>query len=535
MKKIVSILSLSGIILIAGYIYYYITLPAVNIHSPGFWFFLIGGLLIASIVTAIVTANFDKNGRAIGGKYFKNNVFSFLISTTAILFVVYIIGSILSSPMINANKYQKLISVTERNFTDDIKEISYKEIPILDKNSAVLLGSRKMGSMLEYVSQFEVANNYTQINYEGVPIRVTPLEYGNFFKWLSNYKAGIPAYMSIDMATQEVNLVKLPEGIKYSQSDRFGRNINRYLRFRYPTYIFDDLQFEIDDNGTPYWICPVKDYTIGLFGGQTVGKVVTVNAVTGEHTSYNIGEVPVWIDRVFSADLLIELYDYYGTLKHGYLNSKFGQKDALQTTDGYNYIALEDDVWIYTGVTSVGGDESNVGFVLMNQRTAETRYYSIAGAEEYSAMASAEGQVQHLNYKATFPLLLNIGGEPTYFIPLKDAAGLVKKYALVNIEQYQIVAIGDTILEAEKIYLNLTENVREIDTSSILTITGTITTMVDAVIDGNSHYYILLHTSEEIFDITLENNLNIIRYKEGDSITFTYTQGITSNTVIEIK
>lgn len=535
MKKFVSITLFSIIGLIGAYIYYYITLPPINIHSPGFWFFLIGGFLIASVVAALATANYDRSGKPIGGRHFKNKAFPILISITGSLFVVFIIGSILSSPFINAKKYQQLLSITERNFTEDIKEISYKDIPILDKDSAILLGSRKMGSMLEYVSQFEVANNYTQVNYNGIPVRVTPLEYGSLFKWFTNKKAGIPAYMSIDMATQEVSLVKLTEGIKYSESDHFGRNIHRYLRFRYPYYVFDTIQFEVNEEGVPYWICPVKDYTIGLFGGRTIGKVVTVNAITGEHASYDIGEVPVWIDRAFSAELLIEQYDYHGTLKHGYLNSVFGQRDALQTTDGYNYIALEDDVWVYTGVTSVGGDESNVGFVLMNQRTAETRYYSIAGAEEYSAMASAEGQVQHLNYKATFPLLLNVGGEPTYFVALKDAAGLVKKYALVNIKQYQIVAIGDTILECEKIYLNITQNIREVDSSNIVTLSGRIVKITEVVIDGNSHYYLLLHNSEELFDVLVSNNLDIVRYDVGDTITFTYTPSNIANTVIEIE
>lgn len=535
MKKItlISILTILG--LIAAYIYYYITLPAINIHSPGFWFFLIGGLLVLSIIVGIVTSNYDKAGKPINGKHFKNKMFSILISLTGLLVLIFIIGSILSSPLINAKKYQSILSINDRNFTDDIKEISYNEIPVLDKESATLLGSRKMGSMLEYVSQFEVANNYTQINYQGVPTRVTPLEYGSLFKWFTNRSKGIPAYLRIDMTTQEVSLVKLQEGIKYSESEHFGRNIHRHLRFNYPTYIFDNINFEINEDGTPYWICPVKDYTIGLFGGQTIGKVVIVNAITGEHESYDIEDVPVWVDRVFSAELLIDLYDYHGTLKHGYLNSIFGQRDALQTTDGYNYIALLDDVWVYTGVTSVGGDESNVGFVLMNQRTAETRYYAISGAEEYSAMASAEGQVQHLNYRATFPLLLNIGGEPTYFIALKDAAGLVKKYAMVNIEQYQIVAIGDTILECEKLYLNITENIREVDSSTILSTTGTIRKIAEAVIDGNSHYYILLENNDEIFDVNLANLIDVIKYNVGDTISFTYTISGSYNSVISLE
>ena len=275
-------------------------------------------------------------------------------------------------------------------------------------------------------------------------------------KWLTNQKEGIPAYIKIDMATQNTELVKLKEGMKYTTSDHFNRNIYRHLRFKYPTYIFNDLSFEIDDDGVPYWICPVKKFNIGLFGGTTIGRVVLCNAITGETKDYKIEDAPEWIDRAYSADLLVELYDYdYGSLKHGYFNSILGQKDCLKTTTGYNYLAIDDDVWVYTGVTSVSGDQSNVGFVLMDQRTMDTKFYGIEGATEDSAMSSAEGQVQNLKNKATFPLLLNISGEPTYFIALKDDAGLVKKYAMVNVQKYQIVAIGDTVSSCEAAYTNL--------------------------------------------------------------------------------
>lgn len=536
MKKFLKIFIPILIIAIAAYIYYYVTLPAINIHSPGFWFFIIGAFVIICIIIALTTANLDSKGR-LSGPVFKNKLFVIAISLTGILVLIYIAGSILSSPMINANKYRQLLKITDGNFANDIQEISFDKIPILDKDSAALLGSRKMGSIVEYVSQFEVGNNYTQINFKGTPTRVTPLEYGSFIKWIGNRSEGIPAYMQIDMTKQEVNLMKLTNGIHYSESEYFGRNIHRYLRFNFPTYIFDTINFEIDDEGVPYWICPVKDYTIGLFGGLTVGRVVIVNAITGELKDYGIADVPKWVDRVYSAELLISLYDYYGTLKHGYWNSVFSQKDALQTTDGYNYISLDDDVWVYTGITSVSKDESNVGFVLMNQRTAETRFYSISGAEEYSAMASAEGQVQNLNYRATFPLLLNIGGEPTYFIALKDAAGLVKKYAMVNISQYQIVAIGDTVSDCEKVYLELmkSNNITVQDTTKLPKVTGTIKKIAEGVVDGNSHYYILLNNSNEIFDIEVVNFMNIIKYNVGDTITLNYSEGTVSNTVLGIE
>lgn len=545
MKKTKNIVGVALLILIVGFIYYYIALPPINIHAQGFWYFIISVLAIVTILCLITTV--IKNARLHGHTHNFNNLvlnssdfksrrvlISFVITLVAI--VIFIIGSVLSSPIVNASKYQKLINIETRDFSTDIEEISYNEIPLLDKDSAMLLGSRKMGSMVEYVSQFEVSNAYTQINYNNSPVRVTPLEYGSLFKWVSNHSDGIPAYMRIDMATQDVECIKLDKGIKYSKSDHFGRNLYRYLRFKYPTYIFDEPSFEIDDSGVPYWVCPVKDYTIGLFGGETISHVVLVNAITGEHTNYKVEDVPTWIDHVYSADLLIRYYDYYGTLKHGYWNTLFSQKDCLKTTEGYNYIALDDDVWVYTGVTSVGGDESNVGFVLMNQRTAETRYYSISGAEEYSAMSSAEGQVQHLGYKATFPLLLNIDNEPTYFIALKDDAGLVKKYAMVNISKYQVVAIGDSVLECEKTYTTLLRNsgITVTENSETQTITGTITKIAQAVIEGNSHYYVMLNNSDDIFDVTIGNVIDMLKYDVGSPVTFTYTKGSECNTVISI-
>lgn len=396
-----------------------------------------------------------------------------------------------------------------------------------------------MGSMVDMVSQFEVDDLYSQINYNDQPVRVSPLRYANLIKWFTNQKEGIPAYVKIDMATQNTELVKLSEGMKYTTSDHFGRNIYRHLRFQHPTYIFNELSFEINDEGVPYWICPVKKFNIGLFGGVTVERVVLCNAVTGETEEYLIDDVPAWIDRAYSANLLVELYDYYGTLKHGYFNSVLGQKDCLMTTNGYNYLAIDDDVWVYTGVTSVSGDQSNVGFVLMNQRTMETKFYSIEGATEDSAMSSAEGQVQNLKYRATFPLLLNISGEPTYFIALKDDAGLVKKYAMVNVQKYQVVAIGDTVSSCEDAYNKLMyENgikVVEPDTREVEEIEGKISKIAQGVVEGNSHYYIMLEESDDIFDVSVVDYINIIKYNVGDEIKMEYKIGEETNTVLSLK
>ena len=431
------------------------------------------------------------------------------------------------------------MTVENGEFTTDIEELSFDQIPLLDRDSATLLGNRKMGSMVDMVSQFEVDGLYSQINYNDRPVRVSPLRYASLIKWFTNQSEGIPAYIMIDMATQDTELVKLDNGMKYTASDHFNRNIYRHLRFRYPTYIFNDLSFEVDEEGVPYWICPVRKYNIGLFGGVTIGRVVLCNAITGETQDYAVEDAPQWIDRAYSADLLVQLYDYYGTLKHGFLNSVLGQKDCLETTEGYNYLAIDDDVWVYTGVTSVSGDQSNVGFVLMNQRTMETRFYEVEGATEASAMSSAEGQVQNLHYTATFPLLLNISGEPTYFIALKDDAGLVKMYAMVNVQKYQIVATGDTVSKCEEAYTDLMyENgIKETaeDTREIRTVTAPITKIAQGVIEGNSHYYIMLDGSDEIFDIPVVDFIDIIRFDVGDEVTIEYKEGNQSNTVLSLN
>lgn len=536
MKLILSIL----VILIAG-IYYYINLPALNIHSQGFWGFVIILCLGIGILLCISGIRWEEGKHqyfdwySLGG--WKKILSRIFLGLAAVLVVTFLVGSLLSSQIVNAGKYHDLIQIEDGNFAEDIQQISYNEIPMLDKESAEIIGNRKMGTMVEYISQFEVASDYTQINYQNKPVRVTPLRYGNWLKWFSNQSDGIPAYIKIDMATQNAECVKLKQGMKYTENDHFNRNIHRYLRFRYPTYIFDTLNFEIDEEGNPVYICPVKDYTIGLFGGETIQKVVIVNAVTGEHQLYDVEDVPEWVDRVYSADLLVSYYDYYGNLQHGYWNSVLSQKDCLKTTEGYNYIALDNDVWVYTGVTSVGEDQSNVGFVLMNQRTGKTKYYQVSGAEEYSAMNSAEGKVQHLNYKATFPLLLNVAGKPTYFICLKDSAGLVKQYAMVNIEKYTIVAIGNSVTECEKDYIaQLKDNglEEEKEPQEEKTLTGKIVRMTEAVLGGNSHFYFLLENNNSIFDAPLETVLDIVKYKEGDTISFRYQEREGSNVVIKI-
>lgn len=507
--------------LIIWFIMFYVELPAINLQNRQFWGFAASMLVVAVIINLWPTVKYIAENRSIYTPKELFLKFKKIIIVVLAIVIFYGGGTLLSSPIFRASAYSSLLKVENGDFSSDIKEVNYSQIPILDRDSAAILAERKMGSMIDMVSQYEVSGNYTQINYKGTPVRVTPLKYSSLFKWLTNRSTGIPAYIRIDMATQDTELVKLEEGIKISDCEHFGRNLNRYLRFRYPTAMFEGNYFEIDDDGTPYWINPIVKKTIGLFGGTDIKGAVFVNAVTGENKYYDVKDIPQWVDAVYSARLLVNQYDYYGTLKNGYINSVLGQKGCLQTTEGYNYIALDDDVWVYTGITSVTGDESIVGFVLMNQRTKETKYYQLSGAKEYSAMASAEGQVQNLRYSAAFPLLLNVDGKPTYFMALKDGGGLVKKYAMVNIEKYQIVAIGDTVAECEKNYRRLmNENGIETDekTGEEIIVSGVAEEIYDVVIDGNSVRYIKLSGSDRLYGIEVKNDVSCLYIKTGMSL-----------------
>lgn len=523
MKKPVRIIINLAITAVIGFIVFYATLPALNIQSKEFYGFAIM-LCIVYMVCALFSGR-DKTEVYTSKWGIKEFFARFKIPSIiiAVLIAVMVIGGISSAELIRARAYRSLITVTEGDFTSDVKEISFDKIPYLDKDSAERLGDRKLGELSDMVSQFEVSDDYAQINYKDKPVRVTPLEYGDVIKWFTNRKNGIPAYIVIDMTTQAVDFVRLNDGIKYSESELFGRNIYRHIRFNYPTFIFGEPVFELSEDGTPYWVCPKIEMKVGLFGGEDVHGAVLVNAITGE--SEYAENVPTWVDRVYSADLIVKQYDYYGRFRNGYLNSVFGQKDVTVTTSGYNYIALNDDVYMYTGITSVGGDQSNIGFILSNQRTKETKYYPCAGAAEQSAQSSAEGVVQHLGYKSTFPLLLNVSNQPTYFMSLKDNAKLVKMYALVNVSQYQIVATGTTVAECEKAYKKLMQqNNIQTDTENTAdaTVTAPITDIRSSVINGNTYYYIKLEGTPYI-SLSAGEYEEAVTLNIGDTVEVTYT------------
>lgn len=517
-----------GVTLLFGLGYFYFELPALNFHAEEFYVFL---FLLCAVycVCAVLTSGFQGEGvKGYFGFVKKQCTIPFFVLIALIAAIV--IGGLSSWVVLRAGSYSELLSVQTGDFASEVEEISYDQIPMLDEDSAARLGSRTLGELSDMVSQFEILPSYTQINYQGRPVRVTSLAYGDLIKWFTNRSDGLPAYLIIDMVTQEAEVVRLDEGMKYTTAEHFGRYLPRHLRFHYPTFMFADPVFEIDEEGHPYWVCPRMVKTIGLFGGTDIQGAVLVDAVTGESQYYE--EVPSWVDHVYDADLIMEQYDYYGMYHNGFINSMFGQRDVTLTTDGYNYIAIGDDVYMYTGVTSVTSDQSNIGFILSNQRTKETHFYSVSGATEASAQASAQSQVQQMNYIATFPLLLNIADQPTYFMALKGNDGLVKMYAMVNVQQYNIVETGGTVAECEANYRRtladnglISDSESEAAPSDQEEVSGAVAEIRTAVLDGNSYYFLRLEGEDVFYAVNAAENPLAVILNVGDQVTVSYTAG----------
>ncbi len=533
------------------FLLFWFSLPPLNLRSPVFWSFVIRVILIALVCFCFgrilpvlrrlsngrETPNIADFNKKKWKSVFKTAWFRAL-AVAAAIFVLTVVGNLIGAEIFHADSYRDLISLSDGDFTEDVSELSMNQIPVVDRDTAERLGQRQLGTIPDLVSQFEVSDDYTQINVNGKPVRVTPLVYADIFKWFNNQASGIPGYISVDMASQDTTLVRMPEGqeIRYSESEILLRNIDRHLRFSYPTKIFGTVMFEVDDDGTPYWIAPCMYYRIALWSGMDVEGAVLVNAITGESAYYPVSEIPQWVDRVYDADLIIEQLNWNGKFQEGFFNAYFGQRNVRRTTDGYNYIANNDDVYLYTGVTSATSDESNIGFVLVNMRTKATRFYTVPGAEEYSAMGSAEGQVQHLNYSATFPLLLNVADRPTYFMSLKDASGLVKMYAFVDVQRYQIVGTGSSVSEAQLNYIHKLESSDDVDfEQTSVKLSGTLTEVASAVVDGSTKYYLRLDNDNRIFcaDVSLSPELPFAT--AGQTVTVCYINSESSQLLCTVS
>ena len=544
---------------------YYMMLPAMNFKSTDFytfWFVIIAVFCGVFYVLCGARTKIERR------EYCKKRSI-FPIVLVAMMLLVMVVGYISGCTLLRAKSYSELVDVKESSFSEDFKDINYTDVPRLDATTSKVLADQQLGSLSEYKSQYVVSNVSTQINYKNHPVRVAYLEYANVFKWFNNTKNGLPAYMMTDLVSQKVAVVncveKFGSGIKYSPTELFNERLIRHLRFQYPTEILDTPNFEIDDDAHPYWITPVLDKTIGLFGGTDVKGAIITDALTGESEYYSMGQIRTdnslnWIDVVYSEALVIQQYNYHGRLSNGFWNSIIFQNDVNVTSSGNGVIAMDDDVWVYTGVTSSEADTSNFGFILCNQRTKELRYYKNGGAQESSAQASAVDLVQNYGYMATFPILLDIEDQPTYFMSLYGSGYTVKGYALVNLDDKTIVGTG--LLDIEKSHTNALnaavenyisalkdknvvdenadaddykvdantstvagENV-DGDTDAVepekLTVTGEITDIKTSVNDGNTVYY--LQVKEKYYYIKVTDCMDVLLMKKGDKVTVTYTK-----------
>ena len=521
------------ITIIVGLLVFYIFLPPINPTSLQFWIYLLFILGVYFIQDFLTDPNpntiIRKNKKEVDKKY------SYFFLPLVLIPISIIIINFILSPVFNSKSYSKRIKIDENgDFNEGIEEVDFNKLALIDRDSSQKLGDRVMGQMPEYVSQFYVSSEYRQINYNDEIIRVTNLEYDGLIKWLNNRKKGITGYITVNSVTGESKLVQLEKGIKYTPSAYFGEDLKRKLRFTYPTTIFGKAKFEIDNESHPYWIVPTYSYT-GISQKTKVTGAIILDAVTGKSEKKSIKDIPDWVDNIYDASLVINQVNDWGTYKNGFFNSVFSQKNVVNTTEGYNYLAMKDDVYLYTGITSVLTDESNIGFILTNLRTGDTTYYPVAGAEEYSAMSSAEGQVQQMGYKSTFPLLINLNNKPTYLVSLKDAAGLVKMYGFVDVADYQKVSVTDAsegIVNASINYLNKYSD--EIDQELLVNKEITIKNISNAIKNNVTYYYIKdTEDKKYIANINISDELPFLR--ENDVINISYLKEKDITEIIKIN
>lgn len=512
-------------------LWYYHFHPAINFHSVAFWFFLL-------IVTSTNVLLFYKHSSEIeipkeNGKFrfkFKpKNSSGQLTSLTIVIllfagaFLIYFLSMFIFSPIFRAKTYANRIQVTTVDF-DEIPPYRFNETAIIDRSSAQNLGDKVMGQMTDLVSQFSVSHEYSQISYQEGTYRVTPLAYDGFIKYMKNRDAGIPGYIVVNTTTGETKLVRLEQKMRYVPSAYFNENLSRKLRFQYPTEIFYDPTFEIDEDGNPWYVCTTYTFD-GIDSRRQVNGVILFNPVDGSSTKYNLTDVPTWVDRIYPENLVNEELNDYGKFQKGWFNTFIGQEGVIQTSEGYNYISKNGDIWLYTGMTSVVSDQSNIGFMLVDLRTHESQFIPTSGADEYSIMASAEGEVLNYGYTATFPVLININNKPVYLLSLKDSAGLIKMYALVDAQDYQQVYITKAERDAKVAIESLIAEFsggKSVNLDSSETKTITIQQIQTVVIEGNTIQYI--KSNNEIYKLVLNEQLapKAVFLKEGDKITIHY-------------
>lgn len=544
---------------VLGLLINYLAMPAMTIHSTGFWWFVGGELIIFAVCYFISSAIADDldEAPAIGIA---------IAAAIGVWLVFFIITAIIGSQMANAYDYQKVATVEDNtSFEEDFLEAETDNLIIVDVATAKKLGDRTLGT-IPNSSWYEVDDEYNLILINGEEYRISPINYGGFWKYNKAKEAGIPGYVIVNAKNQESKLVILDEPMKYSPSAYWRYDLTRNIHNDYPTYILDKSFFEVDDEGNPYWITGVKTPTIGLRGGMVISSVIITNAVTGENTEYELDKLPEWVDHTMSVSYLMELAKWHYCYTEGFINfsntnvyrtsyyykgsnsesSKDNEANKYTPFEGYNSIVAKDgSIWFYTGITPANSAETNVGFLLISPRTGEMKFYAASGAEESSAQIAAEGLVSNMKYSASFPTIVNIGGEETYFMTLKDGGGLVQRYAFCNMKNYAKCVCATTIKEAINLYkieigfakdeVDNTSNTEKDDQQNTVEenreykdATGKVTFVSEAQIDGYTYYYFVIENDESmIFMSSIENsNKQPMKLQIGTEVTIQYYESI---------
>lgn len=378
------------------------------------------------------------------------------IGVIAVFLVIVPVAAFIGSPVISSSAWADRMAVEDSTFDEWSDKLRVEGISLMDTASATMVGNRELGSLQDVVSQFDDARYY-QVIIDGTPQKVSPLQYVSFFSWLNNRGTGAPGYVLVDPIRQNADYHKLEsiegtgDGLRFVPSAWFGDNLQRLLWTQYPTKSLGDPHFELDDEGHPFYVTQSFGYA-SFMGAPYVEGVVVTDPTNGASEYYDVKDVPEWLDVVYDGDLLDEMYDSHGSLGGGFWNSVFGQIGCTRTGGDYGYVMIGDEQWVYTGVTSMGSDSSNIGFLLASEKTGEAYFLPMASADEASAMVSAEGKVQQYGYVASFPSLVAIDGQPTYVMVLKDGGGLIRLYAMVNAESYNVVACEPDLVSCKAAY-----------------------------------------------------------------------------------
>lgn len=449
----------------------------------------------------------------------------------------------LSTGIFNSKAYRNMIGkVDSTNFTDLVSPVNLNQVPIVDLAFASSLADKKLGDDFALGSRVKLGTPTIQM-VKGNLYWVAPLLHSGFFKWLGNRANGTPGYIMVSATNpQDVSFIREIDGkpinVIYQRNAYFGQNLYRHLYLNGYTNIgMAGDTFELDDNGEPYWTITTYKHKVGVLAPEATA-LVTVHAQTGKIAEYPLiktaagyddSKIPAWVDRVQPSYFVMPQLSWWGKYVRGFWNTLFGKRDMLMITEGYNVIYGQDErSYFYTGLSSVGSDEGTVGFTLIDTRNKSTHLYRVSGATEYAAMRSAEGKVQNFRYSATFPILVNLNAKPTYFMTLKDSAGLVKMFCFVSVKDFSLVGVGESIKAARDSYQMALASSRvgtlaEGPVASE-TFTGRVSRIGSDIKDGRTFYYFSLAEKPGLLFIATSNLSSYLPITSvGDNLQLSYS------------